>query len=1194
MMLSVFRMSAMNTRSFVWMAALSLALLGDAPALAQTLSDEMETAARARCDQADVLLRAHKAKEAQTLTAGFVKDPVLSRSRHRELGLYYHGFASFLLKDYAAAARSLGLLDPFYDPAYHTHARYMLARIHHQEEERNEAALQYEAAIAEYARQKQAGLVKDPPDHIARATFYLAQLFYEDGRFSEAAARLADFGKQFPASSFVSEAQLRLGFTQVQLKQFDEAIRTLQPLVEKQPALADQALRWIGKAQLNAADPANPASQALALKTAIETFGKSAEQARKLTASDAEAKARRGETLLEMADTQQLARLPKEAVATCKLILDEKLLPERGDEVLERLATALQLAGDFVESDRVCARFLETYPRSILRSAVLFRQAESAYFMMQAAEKDLDRAKDIPRLRDEALRRCQLVLDKFPEFTHTNYVRYMRGLLLHAKGDLEKARESLEAIPAAERIGDLAFASFVLADWLIRLAPTSADDALAAGKLEEMLKTAAEGLEGFLSQHPNSPHVPEALIKLGHCQQSRAALKAMTEDRNKLLQSARDAYDAISAKFPKHALHPQAVFERGKCSAQAGSTRRGITELRRFLTERELRSDPLAPLALIHLATVYRSQEKFTQAVEALEQCRRQHEEAMLKDPARAAWVPLMHYHLGVSLMEAGKRPEARAVLELVVKQAPDSPQAMEAALRWGQCLKEEGELKAREARRRLVPGLNPEQRALIEKELDASLKNLRDAGQYLVEQAAQAAKKQPESETRARMMYDAAWSYRLAAEVEVEMARFKIQLEQWQKLRASADKIARATGQPVIAVAMPNVPLSAIAVQPSEPKMRSAYQAFFAAFPDLPLSTNARFELAELLNERNDFDQAIKLFRETFDKEPPPELTEKIRVCLGAALAAKGDPKAALAQFRAPIRNVKGPLGGQIEYRVAECLLQMGDPTEAIKVLLLFDAETVIPNQPGLTDRARLRFGQSYALLKRWDDARTAFELVTTHSGSGPWVHEARFGIGWTYQNQKQYDKAIRAYQQVTSGTTTEIAAQAQLQIGRCLLEQKKYAEAAKALLLVPAYDYPEPGALALCEAARSHFEMKEKEQGEKLLQRVQREYPGTEGAALAKNDLRPLPPKVQPNTNQAIPLPLLATVIPDAIPVADVTREGSTAAILKTPPPNRVHPAPFVALTVPDPFERRQTAKLQVVPEENPTPMTPAVKAP
>src|SRR5262245_46613703 len=69
-----------------------------------------EKAALARCQQADALLRARKPAEAQAAAAPFVKDPTLAKSRYRGLGMYYHGFASFLLKDYRTAARSLGLL----------------------------------------------------------------------------------------------------------------------------------------------------------------------------------------------------------------------------------------------------------------------------------------------------------------------------------------------------------------------------------------------------------------------------------------------------------------------------------------------------------------------------------------------------------------------------------------------------------------------------------------------------------------------------------------------------------------------------------------------------------------------------------------------------------------------------------------------------------------------------------------------------------------------------------------------------------------------------------------------------------------------------------------------------------------------------------------------------------------------------
>src|SRR6185369_11126884 len=107
---------------------------------------------------------------------------------------------------------------------------------------------------------------------------------------------------------------------------------------------------------------------------------------------------------------------------------------------------------------------------------------------------------------------------------------------------------------------------------------------------------------------------------------SRAVNRVMSEERGLLLQSARAAYDVMSRKFPDHALRPQAAFERAKCSAESGSVRRGITDLRRFLTDPGLSSDPIAPLALIHLATLYRSQEKFAEGVETLQQCRRQHE----------------------------------------------------------------------------------------------------------------------------------------------------------------------------------------------------------------------------------------------------------------------------------------------------------------------------------------------------------------------------------------------------------------------------------------------------------------------------------------------------------------------------------------------------------------------------------------
>ena len=59
---------------------------------------------------------------------------------------------------------------------------------------------------------------------------------------------------------------------------------------------------------------------------------------------------------------------------------------------------------------------------------------------------------------------------------------------------------------------------------------------------------------------------------------------------------------------------------------------------------------------------------------------------------------------------------------------------------------------------------------------------------------------------------------------------------------------------------------------------------ALIEAFPDLAVNADARFELADSLSERGEHDAAIKLLHAALDKEPPEQLTDKIRVRLDRA----------------------------------------------------------------------------------------------------------------------------------------------------------------------------------------------------------------------------------------------------------------------------------------------------------------------
>jgi TolA-binding protein len=1048
------------------------------------------------------------------------------------LGLYYHGFACFLLKDQLAAGRSLSLLTPFTDPVYGTHARYLLARVHHAAGERQEALGHYEGVLADHEKQKQAAvetlkqpdrfkndpqektrleqLVRGPlPDHLTRTTFFLGVMQYEDGKFAEAIAQLNAFRQQAPQSPLAAEAQLRVGFCQVQLKQFAEAQKTLQPLVDKEPRLADQALLWIAKAQAGAADPANRAAYEQALKTALDTYRKAADRANQTANTDAAAKTRRAEILLEMADIQQLAHQYKEAAATYNQILNDKLFSAREEEVMQHLVTALHLAGDYNEADKVCLRFRDAHPKSVLLPAVLFRHAENAYFQALAAEKlpnPADRTREVGRWTDEAIKRYQVVVAKYPEYAHVHLARYGMGMAYYRKGDLDKAKETLETIPAAERNGDLALVSYQLADILIRQAPAKADDALAAGKLEEQLKMAIELLEGFSGSQPNGPQTADALFKLGHCQQRLAGLLAQPPEQAKALAAARAAYEQILQRFPKDAVQPQALFERAKVLARNKDINGAINELRRFLND-PLKKTPVAPMALLHLATLLRGQNNAPEAAKILAECRQLHEQDLLKDSARAAWVPLLQYHHGVALREAGKRREAKEVLDQVARQATGRPEAADAALRAGQCLKDDGQQKIGEANKRLAqPNLNAADQANAQKMLDEGMKDLRDAVQYFVGQAEQLRQKTPTSEARARMLYEAAWGSRLVAEQEVEIARRKLQQDLWQKLR---DEVAKKTppGRQAPFVAAPAVPLKMVPLQTAENDARKHYQTLIEAFPDLAINADARFELAELLGERGDHAAAIKLLQDALDKEPSAELTDKIRVRLGDCLLRKGDAKAALAQFEPIAANAKSAQCAQAKYRAGECQLRLDAPAEAVKQLAFFRDQGPFQNLPGLTDRALLRLGYALGLLKQWDASRQAYEQVVNRFGSGSWVAEARYGIGWAYQNQSQYDNAVNAYTQLVNSVATESAARAQMNIGLCRLAQKRYAEASTALLVVPfTYDYPHLSALSLVEAARAFSENKQNAQAIKLLERVLRDHADTESAAAARKRLEEL----------------------------------------------------------------------------------------
>jgi len=675
------------------------------------------------------------------------------------------------------------------------------------------------------------------------------------------------------------------------------------------------------------------------------------------------------------------------------------------------------------------------------------------------------------------------------------------------QNQFEEAEKILEAIPAADRTGDLINVPYLLAECLIRLAPAVADDALQIGMLQERLQQAQQNLEAFVAASPKSPEAPYALLKLGVCQQRLAMLNAQPQERNNALAVARKTFENLAHTFPKEPQGIQAVMERAKCLAFMGDKGGAINDLRRF-THDPLQQSNIAPTALIYLATLLREQNKAEEAAAILDNARQRHEANLMKgQPERAA---LLRYHQGICLLEANKPGEARSLLDTIAPMAAGKPLAVEAVLRSGQARIAEAAKIIEEGKKQLaVPNLNPQQRDAGNNTLQNGINILREAAQTLQARADEFREKQPTLEARAHMFYEAAWAWRTVADREVSSARAAMQRELQKQLQAAADKKA-APGMKAAQVPLPDVARVAVPLQPAEMKAREAYQILIGSFSDTLLSIESRFELAEMMAERDEHDAAIKLMKEALDKEPSdnkqpsPELLDKIRLRLGDCLAAKKQYREALEKLTVVADNPKSPLTAQGQYRAALCQLELGELDKAVVRLALFRDKSEFYNVAGVSDHALLRLGQALGQLKQWDASRQAFALLTQRYGNSPWLNEARFGVGWASQNLRQFDPAVESYKSVIANTATELAAKAHLQIGLCRLEQKRYAEAATALLVVPyTFDYPELSAAALTEAGRALIEDKKPDQAEIQLRKVIKDYPKSDWAKVAQKRL-------------------------------------------------------------------------------------------
>ena len=1030
-----------------------------------------------------------------------------------------------------------------------------------------------------------------------QAGFAAGVLCYEDGRFEEAHQHFADLAATAPPAG-ADDARLYQGCCEVRLKRYAQAVETLSALKAADLLTAGQALFWLGRAKAGAADLEDADAWRESLNSALETLGKAEAVLRALERIRRDddglfAGYVREDVLREQAEIREQLGQFKEAADLYARLRAEVLPPEKKEETWQRELTARTLAGDPAASEKLAAPFEASYPHSVLAPEVHLRRGENAALLaLQAVPAEA------ARWNAEAARRFELVLDKYPEFEHAQQARFALAWLHYRQGEYEKAMTLLQEIPPGDRKEDLVGASYLLADCLIRTAPASADDALATGKLQEQLTQASDLLTDVVAQQPYDDRDPDALMRLGLCQRRLAALAAKDDDRTALEGASRTTFERVLLEYPGNDLQPHAILERARWVRKGGDQDEAVRRLRPFAAG-ALDKHPLAPLAVVNLCGWMRLQDgKAAEAARILARTRRKYEQVLKADPARAEWAPLLRYQQALALQDSGQHTEARTVLKEIIADSA-RPESDEARLVWGEGILAEGQAKIAAADGVLGGAPTEADAAAARKDRADGWATVHAAADYLEDQARHAGDKPSSPLLQARLLYEAAWVWRSTADEEVAVARTHIQ-DEWKK---TASK--NADGQ---APDPPDVPLSDVPLQPAEKKARAAYEALIAAQPDLPLASQARLELAELLAQRGDHRGAVARLKQAIDQEPANDLSARVGLRLADCLGTLGDEAGAMRQLDRVAALADTSLAPVARYRAAAWLAQRGEWPKVIERLTPFRDDDALKSLAFVTDKALLLLGESYAALGQEDPATQAYEqLLATFADSGLRRH-AYYGQALTLHKRKKYDEALTAYLRANAAAPPEIAVRSQIQAGVCEIEMGQLPEAVETLLGAADPDFQEMNAFALVEAAYAFDRLGRPEESGKLLDQCVADYPKSPWSAVAdgwrqKAKRDPGPPHARPEAAKLLalearppePLDPLGEQQPAEQSVFDdLVDRACQAAIVNRPLALRPLPSPLLRLIVPEPFADRDTVRIHALPAADDLPPVAPLRTP
>jgi TolA-binding protein len=227
-------------------------------------------------------------------------------------------------------------------------------------------------------------------------------------------------------------------------------------------------------------------------------------------------------------------------------------------------------------------------------------------------------------------------------------------------------------------------------------------------------------------------------------------------------------------------------------------------------------------------------------------------------------------------------------------------------------------------------------------------------------------------------------------------------------------------------------------------------------------------------------------------------ELREKLRYKLGDMQFRQEKFEDAAATLAAQVAEFpQGPLVGPGRYLAAESLYKLNKFAEALPLFARVADDKVEKYHAYSLYRA----GDCAAKTNNWPESQRRYQDLIAQFPKFEQTSEARYGLAWAMQNQKNLDEASETYKKVTEETETETAAKARFMMGEIAFAQKKYEDAIEQYLMVTVgYPYAQWQALAQLETGRCFKELGQKDKAIAALEKMLEKFPDHPKAEDAK----------------------------------------------------------------------------------------------